>query len=181
MSRRRIALSSLLAVTIAGCAPGEETAEEEEAAIQQYAAASADVRGAYEAFVRSWLAAFNARDADRLLSLYAADAIRMPPDAPAERGPEAIRSSFEETFRRFSEFRAEGASQQVHFTGDWAIERGTYTFTGTPAGEEGPLTERGKYVVVARRGAEGAWKILWQIWSPNAPEPEPTGLDGSQP
>lgn len=173
MFRRSIAASSMLLLAFAACGPAEEPAAEEEE--QEYAVPTEDPREAYEGFVRSWFSRFNERNADGLAELYAEEAIRMPPEASAQRGREAIRAGFVEEFQRFSEIRSEGASQRVHFAGDYAMERGTYTFTGKLAEGGQELTERGKYVVVAQKGTDGSWQILWEIWNSNAPAERPTG------
>lgn len=173
MHRGRIAAPWLLLLAIASCSPGEPPRAPEPEEMQQYAARSEDVRGEYERFVLGWLNAYNRRDVDTLLTLYRPDAIRMPPGAPAQRGMEAIGEGLRDTFRRLEEFVSEGASQEVHFLEGWAVERGSYTLTARVPAEAEPMVQRGKYVVVARRDERGVWRILWEIWNANTPEPEP--------
>ncbi len=152
---RRLLSSSALgaALAMAACAPAKEQPATEELA------------ASYQRTIEEWFAAFNAGDAARLADLYAADAVRLPPGQPAVKGRQAILSAFEQEFGAFSSRRAEGGSEVVEFAGDWAMERGWYTFKGTlrEAGRE--VGESGKYVVVARRRADGAWTIVWEIWN----------------
>lgn len=173
MHRGRLFAPWLLLFVIASCSPDDTSPPPEPEDAQQYAGPSEDVHGEYERFVLGWLNAFNRRDVDALLTLYHPDAIRMPPGAPAQRGMEAIGEGLRDTFQRLEEFVSEGASQEVHFLDGWAVERGSYTLTARVSAEGEPMVQRGKYVVVARRGEEGAWRILWEIWNANTPEPEP--------
>jgi ketosteroid isomerase-like protein len=48
---------------------------------------------------------------------------------------------------------------------------GTYTMTLTPrkAGAKPLPTEEGKYIEVLKRQGDGSWKIIYDIWNPNAP------------
>jgi ketosteroid isomerase-like protein len=69
------------------------------------------------ATAREWLRSFNERDLDRLLDLYAEDAVHTSPNLRAlrpetdgrVRGRAALRAWWEDTFRRLPELRYEGA------------------------------------------------------------------------
>ena len=52
-----------------------------------------------------------------------------------------------------------------------AYSVGTYRLTLTPkkAGAKALPTEEGKYLEVLKKQADGSWKILHDMWSPNAP------------
>lgn len=174
MSRRRSAVSvAPLLFVLAACAGEERTPAKE----QTYA--SEEVRAEYEAFSQRWFATFNERNVAGLVSLYDPDAIRMPSGQPGLRGPEAIRADFQRIFATYDSVRIEGISQDVHFSEEWAADRGVYTFSYREAGsQEPPSRERGKYVILARKPSGGAWRILWEIWNPSTPEPEPS--EGSE-
>lgn len=170
MSRGPSLMGSLVALSLV--VPVSCTSDgREETVAQEYAAE--EVRATYEAFSQAWFAAFNTRNLDRLLGLYALDAIRMPPEQPALRGPDAIRADFRRIFSTYDSTHIDGISQDVRFSGDWAMERGAFTYAVKPAAGEAATRQRGKYIVVAQWGSDGAWRILWEIWNSNTPEPEP--------
>jgi ketosteroid isomerase-like protein len=63
----------------------------------------------------------------------------------------------------------------VEGRGDLAYAVGTYRATLTPKKTGGkPMpTEEGKYVEVLKKQADGSWKIVYDMWSSNAPMGKP--------
>jgi len=55
--------------------------------------------------------------------------------------------------------------------GDVATAIGTYKMALTPkkAGAKPLPTEEGKYLEVLKRQEDGSWKIIYDMWSPDAP------------
>lgn len=65
-----------------------------------------DATDALSALARAWLSAFNARDLDRLLSLYASDAVHVTPKREGElRGKPAMRKWWADSFARLPGLR----------------------------------------------------------------------------
>jgi ketosteroid isomerase-like protein len=64
---------------------------------------------------------------------------------------------------------------RVEGRGDLAYAVGTYRSTLTPkkAGAKPLPSEEGKYIEVLRKQADGSWKIIYDIWSPDAPPANP--------
>ena len=52
--------------------------------------------------------------------------------------------------------------------GDLAFARGTYSFTIVPEGAT-PITDRGNYVEIWRKGADGVWRISRDIFNSELP------------
>lgn len=125
----------------------------------------------------AYLGAYNTGNADAMESLYTSDAVRMPYDAPAERGRDAIVSGYRRAFaaRRFHP-ELTFIVDQTLVRGDVAVERGAYR-EDQHFGESGPTRiERGKYVAVARRGDDGVWRYDTSIFNRDAvPRPSRTG------
>jgi uncharacterized protein (TIGR02246 family) len=116
-------------------------------------------------------AAFTARDATKIATFYADDAVLMPPSEPPIEG----RKSIEEYFR--SGFAQDvGGDLQLRplesvVAGTRAFEAGTSTLTlrgvsSSPIG--GPLTDEGKYVVIYKRVGKD-WKIAYDIFNRDNP------------
>jgi ketosteroid isomerase-like protein len=84
-SRMRTLKSLMLAVgtmlALSACAPAAPPAVD-----------TADDEAALKAATRTWLEAYNAGDVEKIVALYAEDAVLMPPHAPVANGHAAIRA-----------------------------------------------------------------------------------------
>lgn len=103
--------------------------------------------------------------------LYADSAVLMPPNATAVIGRQAIVDWFSRPGLQISAFTA--ASASIEGTEDLAYNRGTYSLTFVPPGTADPMTEKGKYLWIVRKGADGVWRISADIWNSDAPLPDP--------
>lgn len=122
-------------------------------------AAQESVPDGVSALSRAWVAAYEAGDVVAMEDLYAEDAVRMPYDAPAAEGRQAILAAYREQFAsRSLRPRIELTSEEALLSGDLAIERGRYAETWVAADEAVQSEEHGKYVAVVRQGADGKWR-----------------------
>ena len=97
---------------------------------------------------------------DAILATYDESVILMSPNEPPVIGLEESRNWLVEAFSEpYPDATYETA--EVHISGDWAFERGSYW--------EGS----GKRLWVYRRQPDGSWKISLIMWSSNSP-PAPT-------
>jgi ketosteroid isomerase-like protein len=100
--------------------------------------------------------AMRAGNVDGFMSLYADDAVLMPPNAPAMPGAAAVR-------KFWSGLLSAGGTDvdlvvdDVASSGDLAIERGHYEVTK-------PFKDSGKYIVVWRNRG-GKWQIIDDIFN----------------
>jgi uncharacterized protein (TIGR02246 family) len=128
---------------------------------------------AIRAVNRQFEQAVASRNADAVAQLYSTDALIMPPNAPAVRGREAIRSFWAEMVK--SNPTVTLTSQDIDVAGNLATDVGTYTFSFT--GDQGPMTDRGKYITkLGKVGTE--WKITHDIFNSDVPmqAPQPVAL-----
>ena len=95
-------------------------------------------------------------DWDTVTRLFTADAIRFPPNQPPIRGRSAMRAWLE-TFPPLHQFTI--TADEIVGCDDLAFVRGTYamTFAGG-AGTSGEM-DRGHYLGLLRKQADGSW--LW--------------------
>ncbi len=111
--------------------------------------------------------AFNRGDMQAVAAMYDADAVVLAPNAPPMRGRQNIEALWN------------GARQQgfktldltvnsVEVIGDHAIELGSYTLVIQPPGQS-EMTDRGKYVVVWKRQADGTWKLYRDAFNTSLP------------
>ncbi len=161
MSPRTLVVLATCMLTTVACAPAGQ--DSSEAATSQEESAAAYQEQLVEG---GWAEAFNAGDAQRIAAFYTEDAVRIPPDEAPIQGREAIRRNFQETFDGFSSHQIRSSPPaEIHASGDWIMARGTWTLEGTPAESGAAFDQAGNYVVVSRRGADGQWKLHWEMWS----------------
>jgi ketosteroid isomerase-like protein len=53
----------------------------------------------------------------------------------------------------------------VAASGEMAVYRSTYVFTGTDAKTKKPMTEKGNYLTGWRKQPDGSWRVEWSIVS----------------
>lgn len=118
-----------------------------------------------------WIEAFNRRDVERVMSLYAEDAIEQPlNEKEALIGVAAIRAAWERALATgLVEMKAR--QTQVDYTEPLAVELATYTLKLSD-GNNGTRSERGRVVATWRRGNSGKFKITISMWSPEKTEEE---------
>ncbi len=111
-----------------------------------------------------WSKAAGAKNVDKVVSYYADDATAYPPGAPAVRGRDNFKKAWGDMLnmpglQSFGwKVTAAGAEGNLGYTS------GTYQMT--MKGKDGKTTtENGKYVCVWRKGADGKWKAIHDIWN----------------
>jgi uncharacterized protein (TIGR02246 family) len=129
-------------------------------------------RNAIEQVLTDFAAAFNAKDATKLVSFYAEDAVLMPPGSPVVKGQPAIKSALMAMVARGGVVKF-NVPLAIDVTGDRASAAGTYTVTvsgSQAAGGNAPLVIAAKYLTVFKR-VGNAWKIVYDMQ--NADEAAP--------
>lgn len=105
--------------------------------------------------------AFNAKDIDRILTLYADDSVFMPPNAPLLRGREPLKSFYSEMLARgATDLKLEPKDVAGH--GPIGYQSGAYTMT------IGAGRDRGKYLFILKNLA-GNWRFEYTTWSSDLP------------
>ena len=151
-----IALSLLL---LAGC--------------QQATTTSADTRSADEATLKNldaeWSKSAGARDVEKTASYYSDDAIVLPPNMPTINGRPGARSMWQGMFSVPGFGGGWKASKvEVARSGDLAYVTGTYELSETDAKGK-PMTDKGKYLEVWKKQADGTWKCVIDMFNSDLP------------
>lgn len=114
-----------------------------------------------------WADAFNRRDVDIIVDLYAEDAVLLFPDSPAAIGSAAIRELLtKKLLTEKRHLRIEG--KQVEYTGPLAVEIAAYTLS--PAAPSASPAEMGRIVTTWRRTPAGEFQITISVWSSGSPD-----------
>lgn len=146
----------LIPLTLVACAPSAEltvtSAESDE-----FATSEANILAASRAFSEAYVNG----DMAALQELYTEDAVLLPPGREI-RGREAIARYFSPRPDRTNVSHAM-TSSELKVVGELAVDVGTWSNTWRNEGEdEQNASER--YLVVWRRGADGNWRIEYDMW-----------------
>jgi ketosteroid isomerase-like protein len=118
-----------------------------------------------------WSKAAGAKDVDKTISFYSDDALVMPPNAPSATTKEAIRKIWKDLLTD-ANISWKTKEVEVAQSGDLAFSSGTYEVTlNDPTGT--PVNDRGKYVEVWKKQADGTWKCGVDIWNSDLPASAP--------
>jgi uncharacterized protein (TIGR02246 family) len=121
-----------------------------------------------KAATAAWLEAYNAGDVEKIVAMYADDAVLMPPHAPVVSGHAAIRS-----FLQTDTAGAKAAGVKIvpgpataGVVGDMGWESGTYTVNDA----SGKTVDSGSYLAVSRK-VNGKWLLIRDTYHSDRPMP----------
>jgi uncharacterized protein (TIGR02246 family) len=125
-----------------------------------------DVASAWSSFRSAWLAS---QATAATAAFFTDDAINVIPAAAETHGRAAIDSSFAALLATTKITSFTQSSEEVVAVGDLAYERGTLTQT-LQQGTGAPHIQRGRYLAIWRRQADGKWKCSRFLFN-DAPVP----------
>lgn len=140
-----------LAAACSGSNPGDEFTMKDQSVIRER----------NEAFVK----AFNAKDVDQVLGIYAENSVFMPPNEPIIRGKDALKTFYDDLLKAgASDLRLNVAEVSGH--GPLAYQTGTYELT------RGTARDRGKYLFLLRKIGD-TWRYEYSMWNSDLPTTTP--------
>jgi len=169
----------IAAFTLAACQPTPKTATMERQSAGGRAAGiesanaptplSAQDEAAIRAVDAEWARTASAGDGKALTALYSSDATLLPPSDTIVKA--AGVASYNNAMTGDFSGPTELTTSAVEGRGDLAYAVGIYRATLTPkkAGAKPLPTEVGKYLEVLKKQSDGSWKIVYDMWSPDAP------------
>lgn len=130
------------------------------------AADTAADEAVFHAATVTWADAYNAGNVDRIVALYAEDAVLMPPDAPAASGPAAIHDflAADIAAAKSGGFIMALGDNGIGVSGNLGWHDGTFTVTNAA----GVTVVTGKWVETWHK-ADGKWLMIRDIWNSDAP------------
>jgi ketosteroid isomerase-like protein len=110
------------------------------------------------------------KDLDKIASFRADDASVFFPNMPILNGQAAIKPAINEMMADPNFSITFGATKvEVAKSSDYGYAQGTYTMTATDPKTKKVLTEKGKYVTVHKKQADGSWKAVADSNNADAP------------
>jgi uncharacterized protein (TIGR02246 family) len=154
--------ASLAVVFLAGCTPATPPAPTD-----THVADTAAIRR----LESDWNQAESTKDVDKITAFYADDASLYTSGMPAITGKANIVAFYKTAVadKNFSFTWPPSTVVVVSKSGDMAYTEGTYTFTYTDSKTKKGMTEKGKYLEVYTKQADGSWKDEVDSGIPDGP------------
>jgi uncharacterized protein (TIGR02246 family) len=111
-----------------------------------------------------WARNLREKHVEASVAEYAADGEFLQPDGSRVKGTDALRTLFENITKTFDSDLT-FAVVRVATSGDLTYDSGTYRETLTTRATGKSVQMRGSYLTVYRRGKDGAWRIVEQMWT----------------
>jgi uncharacterized protein (TIGR02246 family) len=150
-----------LAVVLAGCnqappPPAPDTRAADAQAIRD--------------FEKAWEQAFATKDVDKIGVFYADDSSALLPNMPVLNGVPAIKAALKAMVED-KNFAITFAPTKVEVSkaSDLAYSQGAYSMTMTDPKTKKAVTEKGKYVTVYKKQADGTWKPAADVINGDGP------------
>jgi uncharacterized protein (TIGR02246 family) len=122
--------------------------------------------GEIAAFVKDW----GGKDADRIAAHYTDDGNVMVPNSPMMTGRGAIGKAMKDALADPNwSLALQPVQVEVSRGGDLGYTRGTYVLTATDPASKKAVTEKGRFVTIFRKEADGSWKAIQDINNAEAP------------
>jgi uncharacterized protein (TIGR02246 family) len=123
----------------------------------------AALKDAIQAREREWSAAYLAGDAAGVANIYTEDAAQVQATGDWIRGRDAIAKGMQAQFDTVTVTAREDITEEVLPAGDFVVEIGHYSYQGTGKAGNKPVGAAGRYMVVWRKDADGAWRLYRDI------------------
>jgi ketosteroid isomerase-like protein len=134
------------------------------AALAAATAGAGDDAADLKARAKSWEKAFNASKLEEVAAMYTQDGTRMPPNAVAAKGRDAVLTQLRESRKMMSGVEIEPGAAIVE--GNLGVTQGTYKIKGL----DGAIVDNGKWVSIGRK-VNGQWTTVSDIWNSDRPLP----------
>ena len=136
----------------------------------------ADTRAADESAIRDldaqWSKAAMARDLDGTVSYYSDEASLLAPNAPIAADKQSIRAAWASLLAPGASVSWQANKVEVARSSDLAYIVGVYQLTLNDS-QGKPVMDRGKFVEVWKKQADGKWKVVADIFNSDLPPAAP--------
>jgi uncharacterized protein (TIGR02246 family) len=158
----KIGIAILMTVALAGCnapppAPAVDVAAE---------------TGKLHDSESAWVKEAAAKDVDKIMSHYTDDATLGVSGMPAMKGRDAIRAAWAGMVAD-PNFKLDFSAERVEVSkdGETAYTRGPYQLTVSNPKTKKPVTDKGTYLTVFKKQADGSWKAVEDFTASEIPPP----------
>ena len=126
-----------------------------------------DAEQAIRALAQEYVQHYNARDVEKLVTLFAKDGRTLAPYRSLAEGTAAVRQAVQQTINDYDPRDLKVETKRVEVEGNIAFSIGTFTMNvRTPKGTR--LDDKGKWIVALRR-EDGKWRIVGHCFNTDLP------------
>jgi len=112
-----------------------------------------------------FLAGMLADDVDAIVEELTEDAVFMPPGEGQVSGKTTIQKWFSDALAEAKTVKVKLHDRDVVVSGKCGIERGKFIWKSAPTAGGAETEERGNFIGIWQRSAEGQWKLSSEIWN----------------
>jgi len=164
---RTILMASAVALALTGCQQyGAKDNNAGATAAMNGAAEGGEASAAIKAVEADMLAAFKAKDAAKLTSHYASDAVLAVPERTVKGGDAIAKANAEDL--KDPAFSLDFTNERTDAAGDLAYTTGSFKVSYTDSKTKKVVNGQGTYVTVFKKQADGSWKVVADIATPTA-------------
>jgi ketosteroid isomerase-like protein len=121
----------------------------------------------------AWMKVYAAKDLDKSVGFFDSEGSMLPSNAPIATGKDALTKSIGSAFATPDYTLSWHANKVgVARSGELGYTSGTYDFSMKDASGK-IISDKGKYLTVWKKGADGTWKVLLDTYNSDLP-PNPT-------
>jgi ketosteroid isomerase-like protein len=119
----------------------------------------------------AWMKVYAAKDLDKSVALCDDEASMLPPNAPIATGKDALTKLIGSAFA-FPNYTLSWHANKagVARSGELGYTSGTYDFSFKDASGK-TIADKGKYLTVWKKEADGSWKVLFDMFNSDLPNP----------
>ena len=122
---------------------------------------------AIRAIAQEYVKHYNARDVEKVVTLFTKDGRTLPPYQPLAEGTAAVRQALQQSITDYDPRDLKVETTRVEVDGNTAFSLGTFTMNvRTPKGTR--LNDKGKWIVALRR-EDGMWRIAGHCFNTDLP------------
>jgi len=151
---------TMVAALVVACSTGDGA---------QSSRPAAALRAGVDSAADRLLAALRADSPDSLVALLADDVVIMPPNEPPLKGKAAVRTWYDQFVGQMRTSSLTITDREVLIGGDYATEVAGFEWTLAPVAGGPPVVDRGSYMQLWHREADGRWKFSREVWNSSTP------------
>ena len=132
-------------------------------------------RAGFDSTATRLVSALRTDAADSVLALMAEDVVLMPPNEAVLNGAGAVRTWYEGLITQLRTARLVITDREVRMGGEWVTEVAAFEWTLKPVAGGADVTERGNYLQIWHREADGRYLLTRELWNSSVPPVPPAG------